>query len=88
MLQVLGLSPTRRSRELEIHVLDDSGDSHHIWDPDVPVEVEQAQQLFNNFKAKGYLAYKVDRKGNKGEVLKSFDPDAEKMILAPPQAGG
>jgi hypothetical protein len=72
----------------ELVILDASGDTRIIWDPDKPAEVEHAKKTFAEFKAKGYLAYKVDRKGDKGEVLRDFDAEAEKMILAPRTIGG
>jgi hypothetical protein len=74
------------SRELVI--LDATGDTRIIWDPDKPDEVGQAKETFTKLKAKGYLAYSVNRKGDKGEVLREFDAEAEKMILAPQTVGG
>lgn len=72
----------------ELVILDRTGDTKIIWDPDKPVEVESARQSFNNLRAKGYMAYKVDRDGGKGEVIKQFDPLATKIILAPQMVGG
>jgi hypothetical protein len=73
----------------EIIVLDHTGDSNHIWDPENEVEVEAAKQLFDSLKKKGYVAYKVEgKKGEKGEVMREWDPDAGRMIMAPPMRGG
>jgi hypothetical protein len=72
----------------ELVILDATGDTRIIWDPDRPEEVAQAKDTFAKLKAKGYLAYSVNRKGDKGEVLREFDADAEKMILAPQTVGG
>ncbi len=72
----------------ELIVLDASGDTRLIWDPDKPDEVANAKDTFTKLKANGYLAYAVNRKGDKGEVLREFDADAEKMILAPQTVGG
>jgi hypothetical protein len=72
----------------ELIVLDHTGDTKIIWDSDKPAEVDHARDTFDRFKAKGYMAYKVDRKGEKGEVMRNFDPDAEKLILAPATVGG
>lgn len=76
------------ARQHELITLDKSGDTKIIWDPDNPAEVEAAKATFDSLKKKGYLGYKVDRKGEKGEVLKSFDPEAEKLIMAPQMVGG
>lgn len=68
--------------------LDASGDSKLIWDGDVPTEVEAARAQFDTLKSKGYVAYSVTRKGDKGSVIHEFDPTAEKIILAPATRGG
>jgi hypothetical protein len=64
------------------------GDLKIIWDSDKPEEVAHARKSFDEFKGKGYLAYKVSKDGAKGEVMKSFEADAEKVILAPRMMGG
>lgn len=74
--------------ERELIVLDHTGDTKIIWDPDKADEVETARETFNKLKKKGYMAYAVDRKGDKGTVLREFDPNAEKLILAPATVGG
>lgn len=72
----------------ELCVLDATGDSKQIWDPDNPAEVEAARTTFNSLKAKGYIAYSVDKGGEKGEIMNSFDPLCGKIILSPPMRGG
>lgn len=72
----------------ELRVMDRTGDTKTIWDKDNATEVEVARETFAKLKKKGYLAYRVKKDGEKGEVIKEFDPDAEKIILAPPMAGG
>lgn len=69
-------------------VLDASGDTRIIWNPDNPDEVANAKRTFDDLKKKGYVAYAVKRDGEKGEVVKGFDPEAEKLILAPQMRGG
>lgn len=72
----------------ELAVMDHTGDTKLIWDEDNEVEVDAARQMFDTLKKKGYIAYSVDKKGEKGEVIKKFDPTAEKIIMAPPTVGG
>jgi hypothetical protein len=72
----------------ELAVMDRTGDTKIIWDKDKPDEVETAKDTFKKLKGKGYLAYSVKEKGAKGEVIHEFDPDAEKIILAPQMRGG
>lgn len=72
----------------ELVILDHTGDTKIIWDPDKQEEVEQARETFNKLRKKGYAAYSVNKRGDKGEVVREFDSDAEKLILAPAMVGG
>lgn len=64
------------------------GDLKVIWDSDKPAEVAHARKTFDEFKRQGYLAYRVAKGGDKGEVMRSFEADAERVILAPQMVGG
>lgn len=70
-------------------VQDHTGDTKHIWDPNMPAEVEGMRAMYNTLKGKGYAAYRVkpDDHG-KGEVMAEFDPRAGKVIFSPPLVGG
>ncbi len=72
----------------ELCVMDHTGDTKLLWDRTRPDEVDAARDTFTNLRKKGYLAYKVKTDGGQGEVITEFDPTAEKIILAPPVAGG
>ena len=72
----------------ELAVLDRTGDTRLIWDSANDDEVEAAKKMFKNLKDKGYAAYSVNKKGDKGEVMKKFDAEAERIIMAPPMVGG
>lgn len=72
----------------EMRVLDMTGDKKTTWDADQPDEVEAAREEFEKLTKKGFVGYSVDKKGEKGVLMKKFDPDAERMILAPPVVGG
>lgn len=74
----------------EMAVMDRSGDLKVIWDKNNPDEVEAARKQFEELTSKKrFLAYRVEgKKGEKGEVIRTFDPDAERIILAPPMVGG
>ena len=69
-------------------VMDVTGDSKSMWDPNNPDEVDQARGTFNDLKQKGYTAYRVRDDGKKAEVMAAFDPQAGKVILSPAMAGG
>lgn len=77
-----------RSETGEMCILDQSGDTKIIWDRTKAEEVEAARATFDSLKKKGYLAYTVNARGDKGEVIKDFDPAAEKIILSPQMKGG
>jgi hypothetical protein len=72
----------------ELHVLDTTGDTKTTWNPHNADEVAVARDVFVRLKAKGYLAYRVEKGGDKGEVMREFDPLADKMILSPQTVGG
>ena len=69
-------------------VMDVSGDSKTIWDPENSDEVENAKRTFDGLKRKGYTAYRVRDDGKKAEIMREFDPNAGKVILSPAMAGG
>lgn len=72
-----------------LRCIDETGDTKIIWDRSSPDEVAAARATFNSLKAKGYLAYDVKGKdGTKGLVVSEFDPNAERLIMAPRMVGG
>lgn len=72
-----------------MHVLDRTGDTRTIWDPNVQDEVKAAKAQFDALKKKGYLAYRVNPDdGSKGQVMREFDPKAGKIIMQPQMVGG
>lgn len=65
-----------------------AGDVKTVWNKDNADEVGAARAQFDQLKAKGYAAFKTDRNGEKGEMIREFDPTAECIILAPQMKGG
>ena len=72
----------------ELAVMDRTGDTKTIWDANNPDEVEVARETFNSLKKKRYIAYSVAGDGSKGSIITEFDPNAGKIIMSPPMAGG
>lgn len=72
----------------EMRILDESGDTKKIWDPDNEDEVKDAKRSFEDLIKKGFRAFLVDKKGEKGGAMQEFDPNAGKMILIPRMQGG
>lgn len=69
-------------------VLDQTGDSRVIFDPNDPDEVSAAKAQFEDLKGKGFVAYQVKKDGEPGEVMRKFDPKAGKIIMAKATVGG
>jgi hypothetical protein len=66
----------------------EAGDYHIMWDSTREEEVKQARKTFDEFKKLGWVAFSVTAKGDKDEIIRDFDPEAEKIIMAPKTAGG
>jgi hypothetical protein len=65
------------------------GDLKIMWDRTKPDEVAAAKATFDSLIKKGYAAFAVkDNDGNKGDKIKDFDPNAERIIMVGPMAGG
>ena len=69
-------------------VMGREGDTKVEWNPDNEAEVTAARNTFDLLRGKGYAAFRVSGRSNKGEQIRVFDPEAEKIILAPPMQGG
>lgn len=69
-------------------MMDQSGDTKATWDSEKPDEVANARRTFDELKAKGYSAFRVNKKGDQGEEMKTFDPNAEAVIMVPRMVGG
>lgn len=64
------------------------GDVRQTWNPENDAEVEAARATFDRLRAEGHLAFRVEPGGGKGSQIREFDPDAAKIIMAPPMRGG
>lgn len=72
----------------ELRTLGPLGDMRSIWDKNNADEVAAAKKQYDDLKAKGYAAFKVKEKGNKGEQIFDFDSELEKIIMVPAIKGG
>jgi hypothetical protein len=72
-----------------MHTLDRTGDQRVMWDKNNVDEVDAARAMFDRLTGKGYMAYKAEgKKGTQGEQIRTFDPNAERIILVKAHAGG
>lgn len=73
----------------EIAKMDTTGDTKLMWSKDNDDEIAAAKRMFNELKEKRFVAFSVKGKdGEKNEIIREFDPDAERIIMSPPMAGG
>jgi len=73
----------------ELAIMGKEGDTKIMWDKSKPVEVDTARDTFKRLRKEGYLIYRVvGEKGDKGEQMNEFDPDAGRLIAAPAMTGG
>ncbi len=71
-----------------ISTLDQSGDFKVTWNHDNADEVEIARSTYEKLKKKGYAAFRMLDRGQRGEQIREFDPRAEQIIMVPPVVGG
>lgn len=71
-------------------VMGKEGDTKHIWDKTQPAEVEAARAMWTKLVVDNrYLAFSVKGKdGAKGDQMREFDPNAERIIFVPQMQGG
>ncbi len=71
-----------------LHILDRTGDTRVEWDKDNPAEVKMAKAAFKTAQDKKMLIYKTRADGSQGELMRTFDPTAERIIASPQTVGG
>ena len=70
-------------------ITDETGDTKVMWSKDNADEVENARETFKRMKKNGYAAFKVEgKKGEAGEQMHEFDPNAERIIFTKQMQGG
>lgn len=83
------LMPEKKEETMgQMAVMGRSGDLTVKWNPQNPWETEDAKQEFYRLKKEGYLSFKLDKDGKKGEMINDFDPFAERLVMSPPVRGG
>lgn len=87
-LQTFAGKPVPAPVSGELWILDNTGHSKKTWDSHNADEVADARRSFNDLRAKGFLAYKVNKDGKQGEQIHAFDPELEAIILSPAPVGG
>ena len=68
-------------------ILDRTGDTKVMWEVEDDTSVVAAAEAFLAKVSEGYTAYAIKDDGE-SEVIKDFDKEATKIILAPQNIGG
>lgn len=88
-VETFGGHPIPNVRVLgEMWIPDDTGHSRRTWDSHDPIQVADAKRSFDDLRAKGFVAHKVSKDGKPAEIIHTFDPQLELMILSPAPVGG
>lgn len=74
-------SPELKDSQFRMIVLDETGDRRFMWDSMDPHEVLEAAQIFEKYIKKGWIAYAVDKKGNKGQRIYKFNARHEEVFF-------
>ena len=72
----------------QLREMSKKGDLKLLWDSDNEQEVSAAKEVFDKRIKEGWAAFGEKRFGGKGERIKVFDPEDERIVLVPPIAGG
>lgn len=71
----------------ELRILGKGGDMKISWNRENDAEVKTAKETFEKKIKEGWSAFK-DKFGSKGDKVKVFDEDSERIVLVPPISGG
>ena len=71
----------------EIRQLARIGDMKISWNSENDKEVAAARETFDKRIREGWTAFR-EKMGVKGDKIRIFDPDAERIILIPQISGG
>jgi hypothetical protein len=71
----------------ELRVLGKDGDMKISWNSRSDTEIAAAKETFEKRIKDGWSAFR-EKMGIKGDKIKIFDPDAERIVLVPPISGG
>lgn len=71
----------------ELRILGKGGDTRISWNNESDIEVAAAKETFEKRIKENWSAFR-EKKGIKGDKIKIFDPEAERIILVPPISGG
>lgn len=72
----------------ELAIMGPTGDLKLTWSRGNADEIEIARKSFDEARKLGFAGYRLGRDETRGEVIREFDPTAERIVMAPPMVGG
>ena len=63
-----------------------AGDIRIQWDRAKVSEVEMAKKFFEQKVGEGFIGYRMNKQGDKGDQIRDFDVEAERVIMTRPFA--
>jgi hypothetical protein len=77
-------------RSVMSYMTPEDGDVEVSWTIGNLDEVETARATFDRLHGKGYLAYRTSGRGSRAQrdQIREFDPQAGRITMVPPLAGG
>jgi hypothetical protein len=86
---LLDVEVIKRPRRAELSILGPQGDTTLTWDPAKPIEVETARAKYGELVKQGYTGFELAKGSQeKGELIREFNPRAERILMVPQAAGG
>lgn len=73
---------------MQLIIMDRSGDTRQTFDTTNATELTAAEDRFKELTGSGFRAAKLSDDGSPGQLLKSFDPTAERVLFIPALQGG
>ena len=71
----------------ELRTLGRTGDVKLSWNSSNKEEINTVKEIFDKKISQGWTAFR-EKMGVKGDKIKIFDPDAERIVLVPQISGG
>jgi uncharacterized protein YjiK len=95
MMQVIGTQTERQTNMGMLRVMSRRGDERVEWDlkkvvtsdPEAIAAIREAERIFNEERARGATAFKVEA-GRSVERIEKFDRTAEQIVMVPRVVGG
>ena len=69
-------------------VLDHAGDTRHEFDASDIAAVARAEERFQKLTRKGFRAVALGKVGERGDLMRTFDPTIERTLFIPQLQGG